>query len=144
MKQPPGPSAAAIRRALLVWFGREARDLPWRRRRTPWRVWVSEVMLQQTRVEAVVEPYRRFLAGFPTMAALAAASPSDVLAAWSGLGYYRRARSLHEGARYVVRHHGGRLPRTRDELEKVPGIGPYTAGALLSIAFGQREPAVDA
>lgn len=101
-------------------------------------------MLQQTRVEAVVEPYRRFLAGFPTMATLAAASPADVLAAWSGLGYYRRARSLHEGARYVVRHHGGRLPRTRDELEKVPGIGPYTAGALLSIAFGQNEPAVDA
>jgi len=136
--------AAAVRRALLGWFAASARKLPWRTRRTPWRVWVSEVMLQQTRVEAVVEPYRRFVAAFPSLAALARADEADVLARWSGLGYYRRARLLHAGARYVLAHHRGRIPRTRAELEDVPGIGSYTAAALLSIAFGEREPALDA
>ena len=139
-----GPPAAAARRSLLNWFARSARDLPWRSRRDPWRVWVSEVMLQQTRVEAVVEPYARFVAAFPTLASLARAEEADVLARWSGLGYYRRARLLHAGARFVAENHRGRIPRTRTELEKVPGIGSYTAGALLSIAFGQRENALDA
>lgn len=101
-------------------------------------------MLQQTRVEAVVDPYRRFLSALPSLAALARAEEDEVLALWSGLGYYRRARMLHAGARFVVEHHGGRLPRSRRELERVPGIGAYTAGALLSIAFGQREAALDA
>lgn len=140
----PSPSPAAVRRALLAWFRTNARELPWRTRRDPWRVWVSEVMLQQTRVEAVVEPYGRFLAAFPTVAALAEAEECDVLARWSGLGYYRRARSLHAGARAVVERHGGTLPSSREELERIPGIGAYTAGALLSIAFGRPEPAVDA
>lgn len=133
-----------VRRLLLDWFGQHARDLPWRRRRSPYRVWVSEVMLQQTRVEAVIDPYRRFLSAFPSLAALARAGEEEVLALWSGLGYYRRARMLHAGARFVVERHGGRLPRSRRELECVPGIGAYTAGALLSIAFGQREAALDA
>jgi A/G-specific adenine glycosylase len=133
-----------MRRALLDWFALAARDLPWRTRRNPWRVWVAEVMLQQTRVEAVIEPYARFLAAFPSLAALARAQESEVLARWSGLGYYRRARLLHAGARFVVAHHRGKVPRTRAELEAVPGIGAYTAGALLSIAFGEREIAIDA
>lgn len=138
------PPPAPVRRALLAWFRTNARDLPWRARRDPYRVWVSEVMLQQTRVEAVVEPYRRFVAAFPTIAALARAGEAEVLARWSGLGYYRRARSLHAGARAVVERHGGRLPSSREELERIPGIGAYTAGALLSIAFGRPEPAIDA
>lgn len=101
-------------------------------------------MLQQTRVEAVIDPYRRFLSAFPSLVALARAEEEEVLALWSGLGYYRRARMLHAGARFVVEHHAGRLPRSRRELERVPGIGAYTAGALLSIAFGQKEAALDA
>ena len=101
-------------------------------------------MLQQTRVEAVVGPYGRFMAAFPTMGALASAPLADVLAQWSGLGYYRRARLLHAGARYVTAEHSGQLPRTRAALEKVPGIGAYTAGAILSMAYGQREAALDA
>lgn len=141
---PAGPAAKTVRDALLDWFAYSARDLPWRSRRSPWRVWVSEVMLQQTRVEAVVEPYKRFLAAFPTLSSLARADEAEVLARWSGLGYYRRARLLHAGARFVADHHRGRIPRTRAELEKVPGIGSYTAGALASIAFGEREIALDA
>lgn len=101
-------------------------------------------MLQQTRVEAVLEPFTRFLAAFPTLDSLATADEADVLARWSGLGYYRRARLLHAGARLVVAEHGGRIPETRDLLLRVPGVGAYTAGALLSIAFGRREAALDA
>jgi A/G-specific adenine glycosylase len=151
------PSAARVRASLLAWFDRNARELPWRTtkpsrsargrgvaRRDPWLVWVSEIMLQQTRVEAVVEPYRRFVTAFPTLEALARADQADVLARWSGLGYYRRARLLHDGARYVLERCDGRIPRTRAGLEDVPGIGSYTAGAILSIAFGQREAALDA
>lgn len=141
---PAAPSPATVRRALLAWFRANARELPWRARRDPYRVWVSEVMLQQTRVEAVLGAYQRFLAAFPTIEALAAAQEPEVLARWSGLGYYRRARSLHAGARVVVERHGASLPSSREELERIPGIGAYTAGALLSIAFGRPEPAVDA
>jgi len=141
---PAGPSATTVRNALLDWFAHAARELPWRSRRDPWRVWVSEVMLQQTRVEAVIEPYKRFLAAFPTLSSLARADEADVLARWSGLGYYRRARLLHAGARFVADNHRGRIPRTRVELEQVPGVGAYTAGALASIAFGEREIALDA
>jgi len=133
------PSAG---RRLLDWYDRERRDLPWRRRAGPWAVWVSEVMLQQTRVETVVPYYRRFLARFPSPAALAAAEEEEVLALWSGLGYYRRARLLQAGARAVVAA-GVEIPQSAAELEALPGIGPYTAAAIASIAFGEAAPVLD-
>ncbi|HEU4534162.1 MAG TPA: A/G-specific adenine glycosylase, partial [Polyangiaceae bacterium] len=135
--------AQAFDGALSGWFGRHARDLPWRRDRAAYRVWVSEVMLQQTRVATVIAYFERFLARFPDLAALAAAAEGDVLALWSGLGYYRRARGLHRGAREVVERFGGELPRTVDELRTIRGIGAYTAGAVASLAFGVRAPLVD-
>lgn len=128
---------------LLAWFRVHRRDLPWRRTADPWAIWVSEVMLQQTRVAAVREPFAAFLDRFPTPAAFAAASDDELLAAWRGLGYYRRARLLREGARTVVREHGGRVPSTPDRLGALPGIGAYTRGAIASIAFGHPEPAID-
>ena len=128
---------------LLRWYDGCRRDLPWRRTRDPWAIWVSEVMLQQTRVEAVRAPYERFLARFPTPAAFAAASDDELLAAWRGLGYYRRARLLRDGARQVVTAHGGAVPGQRDELAELPGIGAYTLGAVASIAFGLPEVAID-
>ena len=128
---------------LLRWFDAAQRDLPWRRTRDPWAIWVSEIMLQQTRVEAVREPYRRFLASYPTPASFAAASDDELLLAWRGLGYYRRARLLRDGARRVAEAHGGEVPRQVDELRELPGIGPYTLGAVASIAFGHEEVAVD-
>lgn len=141
----PRPAAlpADLAPSLLAWYDRARRDLPWRTAPDPYRTWLSEVMLQQTRVEVVVGYYARFLARFPTLEALAEAPLDDVLALWSGLGYYRRARMLHAGARAVVAEHGGRLPSTRATLLEVPGIGPYTAGAILSIAYGRPEPLVD-
>jgi A/G-specific adenine glycosylase len=142
----PLPSPAlrrALRERLVAWYRVHRRDLPWRRTRDPYAIWVSEAMLQQTRVEAVEGYWQRFMRRFPTVADLAAASEEEVLAAWSGLGYYRRARSLHEAARAVVEVHGGRFPDTRDGLRSLPGVGPYTAGALLSIAFEAAEPLVD-
>jgi A/G-specific adenine glycosylase len=130
--------------ALLVpWFRAARRDLPWRRTRDPYRVWISEAMLQQTRVEAVVGHYERFVARFPTVEVLAAAGVEAVLEAWSGLGYYSRARSLHGTAREVVARHGGVFPRTAAELEALRGIGPYTAGAVASIAHGTGDALVD-
>ncbi len=129
---------------LLNWFARSARDLPWRRDRTPYRVWVAEVMLQQTRAETVAPYYERFIARFPTLEALAQAPLEDVLKVWEGLGYYARARLLHAAAQKVMREYGGRLPDTRPELERLPGIGPYIAGAVASIAFGRPEVALDA
>jgi A/G-specific adenine glycosylase len=129
--------------ALPAWYRRVRRPLPWRETRDPYAIWISEAMLQQTRVQTVEPYWRRFLARFPTVRALAAASESEVLALWSGLGYYRRARALREGARAIVQRHGGRFPRERAELLELPGIGPYTAGALLSIAFDRPEPLVD-
>ncbi len=131
-----------MKRALLAWYRRNRRDLPWRRTRDAYRVWVSEVMLQQTVVKAVVPYYLAFLQRFPTVDRLAAASEDDVLALWSGLGYYRRARNLHAGAQHVVRH-GGHFPRSLEAALRVPGVGRYTAAAVLSIAYDMALPVVD-
>ncbi|HXW91165.1 MAG TPA: A/G-specific adenine glycosylase [Terriglobales bacterium] len=135
--------ASRFGRLLLRWFDRNQRDLPWRQDRDPYHVWLSEIMLQQTRVAAVLEHYNRFLVRFPTLETLAAARLSSVVAAWSGLGYYRRAHRLHAAAREVVRRCRGRLPRTRSELEALPGIGRYSSAAIASIAFGEAVAAVD-
>jgi A/G-specific adenine glycosylase len=126
---------------LLAWYERHRRDLPWRRSRDPYRILLSEVMLQQTRVDVVVPYYERFVARFPSAEALAAASVDDVLAQWSGLGYYRRARQLHAAARQLVA--SGGLPTTAAGLVQLPGIGPYTAAAVASIAFGEAVPVLD-
>jgi A/G-specific adenine glycosylase len=126
-----------------TWFRQHQRTLPWRDGYDPYRVWISEVMLQQTRVEVVLAYYQRFLARFPSIAALARATDDEVTAAWSGLGYYRRARMLRGGAIAVVARFGGALPETVDELLTIPGIGRYTAGAISSIAYQQRAPIVD-
>jgi A/G-specific adenine glycosylase len=131
------------RQRLLTWYDRNCRDLPWRQDRDPYRVWLSEIMLQQTRVSAVLEHYRRFLQRFPTLLRLASARESSVLAAWSGLGYYRRARMMHAAARVIVKHHAGRFPRQISELRALPGIGRYTAAAIASIAFNVSAAVVD-
>ncbi|PDO11393.1 MAG: A/G-specific adenine glycosylase [Candidatus Reconcilbacillus cellulovorans] len=128
---------------LLDWYRRHRRDLPWRRTRDPYRIWVSETMLQQTRVETVIPYYERFLERFPTVADLAAAPEADVLKAWEGLGYYSRARRLHEAAKVIVERYGGVFPDDAAAVAALPGVGPYTKGAVLSIAFGRPEPAVD-
>lgn len=133
----------AMRAALLQWYGVHRRDLPWRATRDPYRIWVSEIMLQQTRVAAVLEHYRRFLAAFPTVQALAGASEADVLALWSGLGYYRRARMLHRAAKVVTQESAGVLPRTAERLRTLPGVGAYTSAAVASIAFGEPVAVVD-
>ncbi len=135
--------AAAIARIVVGYFRRHARDLPWRHTRDPYPIWVSELMLQQTRVTTVIPYYRRWLERFPTVEALAEAPLDDVLAAWSGLGYYARARNLHRAAHAIVTEHGGAWPPTAAELRRLPGIGPYTAGAIASIAFGEPVAAVD-
>ena len=128
---------------LLNWFADHARDLSWRRERTPYRVWLAEVMLQQTRAGTVGPYYERFLARFPTLEALAAAPLEDVLRVWEGLGYYARARNLHDTARQIVKERGGRLPETARELRRLPGVGEYIANAVASIAFGHPVAAVD-
>jgi A/G-specific adenine glycosylase len=135
------PTARALARALLAWFDRHRRDLPWRRTRDPYRIWVSEVMLQQTRVEAALAYYERFVARFPTVDELARAPLEEVLALWSGLGYYRRARQLHAAARLIAE--AGEFPRTTDRLLELPGVGAYTAAAVASIAFGVAVPVLD-
>jgi len=134
---------SAMRSALLQFYDVYARDLPWRRTRDPYAIWVSEIMLQQTRVDTVLRYYDRFLERFPSLQALAVAEQDEVLAAWSGLGYYRRARMLHAGVREVLAHYGGEVPRDAEARRKLPGIGRYTAGAIGSIAFDQQEPLVD-
>lgn len=134
---------ASFRKALLDFFDRAARALPWRSTRDPYRILVSEIMAQQTRVETVVPYYERWLARFPTIDALAAAPQDDVLKMWEGLGYYSRARNLHRAAGVVCEAHGGLLPRSAVELKTLPGVGPYTAGAVASIAFDEAVPAVD-
>jgi A/G-specific adenine glycosylase len=135
--------AALFRRKLMGWYKSHARELPWRGVSDPYRTWLSEVMLQQTRVAAVIEHYENFLRKFPTILALALASESEVLATWSGLGYYRRARLLHKTAQFLTRERGGILPSTAAELRTLPGIGEYTSAAIASIAFGESIAVVD-
>jgi len=132
-----------FRKNLLAWYDLHKRDLPWRASRDPYRVWLSEIMLQQTRVAAVIDHYQEFLQRFPTVEKLAAAREASVLAAWSGLGYYRRARMMHAAARVIVREHGGKFPATEEALRELPGIGRYTAAAIASIAFGEPVAVVD-
>jgi A/G-specific adenine glycosylase len=136
--------ASTIRRKLLPWFSRHRRDLPWRKDRDPYHIWVSEVMLQQTQVKTVISYFERFITAFPTLAALAAASEHEVLRAWEGLGYYRRARNLHQAARIVVRERAGELPNDPAFLEALPGMGRYTRNAILSQAFDRRLPIIEA
>ena len=151
MKRPDGapifhpviPDIDDVPRALLDWFDGVRRDMPWRRDRDPYRVWVAEVMLQQTRVEAVVPYYERWMRRFPDLDTLAGAEVDEVLAEWEGLGYYSRARNLHAAARVVRDARGGEIPDTAADLRALPGVGDYTAGAVASIAFDRREPAVD-
>jgi A/G-specific adenine glycosylase len=134
---------AGFRRALLGWFARHKRDLPWRRTRDPYRIWLSEVMLQQTRVAAVLPYYERFLRRFPTVEALAHARGEQVLRLWAGLGYYSRARNLHRAAKEIVTRHNGRFPHTFEAALELPGIGRYTAAAILSIAHGRPHAVLD-
>ena len=128
---------------LLEWYDRMRRNLPWRESRDPYRIWVSEVMLQQTRVDTVIPYYHRFMQRFPDMNALAGASEEELLEEWQGLGYYSRARRLQQGVREVIARYGGKTPMSRGELLALPGVGDYTAGAILSIAHEQPEPAID-
>lgn len=139
----PNARLSRVARSLERWFGKHQRPLPWRTRYQPYHVWVSEVMAQQTRMEVVVGYFERFVERFPDVATLAATSADEVTALWSGLGYYRRARMLREGAIDVVSRFGGTLPSTVEDLMSIPGIGRYTAGAIASIAFHQRAPIVD-
>jgi len=138
-----GRAVKTTRQGLLDWYRANRRDLPWRRSRDPYAVWISEAMLQQTRVETVIPYWERFLARFPDITRLAAAEPDEVLGAWAGLGYYSRARNLQRAAQLVVERHGGRLPDTVESLRELPGVGRYTAGAVASIAFDRPEPVVD-
>ncbi|QDE89032.1 A/G-specific adenine glycosylase [Myxococcus xanthus] len=140
---PAREHLASVRGPLLDWYDRNKRDLPWRRTRDSYAIWLSEVMLQQTQVSTVIPYWERFLARFPTARALAAAPLDDVLAGWKGLGYYSRARNLHRAAQEVVARFGGTLPSTAAELLELPGFGRYTAGAVASIAFGEEAPLVD-
>jgi len=140
---PAADEILNMRAALLAWYAAHKRDLPWRATRNPYRIWVSEIMLQQTRVAAVLEHYRLFLAALPTVQALAAASEPEVLALWSGLGYYRRARMLHRAAKVVAEELAGAMPRTAEGLRALPGVGAYTAAAVASIAFSEPVAVVD-
>lgn len=137
------PERGALRRQLLGWYRGRKRDLPFRRTRDPYAILVAEVLLQRTRIKAGLPYYERFLAAFPTVRRLAAASEGEVLRAWEGLGFYRRARNLHRAAIAIVEHHGGKVPADYAVLRSLPGVGDYTAGAVGSIAFGLRAPAVD-
>lgn len=128
---------------LLAWYDRAAADLPWRRTRDPYGIWLSEIMLQQTQVETVIPYYERFMQAFPTVKALADAPLGDVLKLWEGLGYYSRARNLHRAAQIITRDFNGAFPTTADGLQQLPGVGRYTAGAIASIAFGQAAPVLD-
>jgi A/G-specific adenine glycosylase len=128
---------------LLTWYEGNRRDLPWRRDRDPYRVWISEIMLQQTRVAAVIEHYKRFLQRFPTVQKLASAREASVLAAWSGLGYYRRARMMHAASKQIVQKHDGVFPNRAESLQEIAGIGAYTAAAIASICFGEPVAVVD-
>lgn len=142
--EPIDPTdALALRAELLAWYDHHRRDLPWRHTQDPYAIWVSEIMLQQTQVATVIDYWTRWLERFPTVEALAAAPLDDALEQWAGLGYYRRARMLHAGAQHVVEALGGEVPTTAAGLKALPGVGPYTAGAIASIAFGEAAPIVD-
>lgn len=133
----------SFRHKLLQWYDQNARELPWRSAPSPYRVWVSEIMLQQTRVETVLPYFGRFINNFPDLLTLASSSQQDVLRMWEGLGYYSRARNLHKAAKVILTEHNGEFPQTANELERLPGIGPYTAAAIASIAFQEPVAAVD-
>jgi A/G-specific adenine glycosylase len=137
------PEQRQFQKQILAWYDAHRRDLPWRESRDPYRVWLSEIMLQQTRVAAVIEHYHEFLRRFPTVQKLAAAREASVLATWSGLGYYRRARMLHAAAKVMVRERGGKFPASEAGLRELPGIGRYTAAAIASIAFDESTAVVD-
>ena len=148
-RQPSSVTFSAVekqqlRRRLLAWYATHARDLPWRRSRDPYRVWISEIMLQQTQVVTVRDYFKRFIRALPNVRRLAAADEQQVLRLWEGLGYYRRARQLHAAARRIVADFGSRFPQDVDELRSLPGIGRYTAGAIASIAFDQRAAILEA
>jgi len=132
-----------LQRNLLKWYDKHARDLPWRRTRDPYKIWISEIMLQQTQVDTVIPYYEKWIRRFPTIMSLAHAKLDDVLKLWAGLGYYRRARGLHQAAQQIQSEFGGQLPRQTDRLMRLPGIGRYTAGAIASIAFDQKAPVMD-
>ena len=134
---------ASFREKLLAWYDGNKRDLPWRRTQDPYKIWISEIMLQQTRVDTVIPYYERFLDWFPTVADLAQAPEEKLLKAWEGLGYYSRVRNIQKAAQQIMEDHGGVFPATYEAISKLKGIGPYTAGAIASIAFGLAEPAVD-
>jgi A/G-specific adenine glycosylase len=136
-------TSADFRKKLLLWYDANKRDLPWRKNKNPYNVWLSEIMLQQTRVAAVIDYYQRFLQRFPTVEKLAKAREASVLAAWSGLGYYRRARMLHAAAKKIVQEHESIFPKTSEQLLNLPGIGRYTAAAIASIAFDEPVAVVD-
>ncbi|WZL72151.1 A/G-specific adenine glycosylase [Clostridiaceae bacterium 35-E11] len=134
---------AWIQQHLIQWYEKNHRQLPWRERKNPYDIWISEVMLQQTRVETVISYFLNFMNKFPNIEILAQADEEEVLKAWEGLGYYSRARNIHRGAKMIVSDYNGQIPHTMEEIQKIPGIGPYTAGAVLSIAYGKPVPAVD-
>jgi A/G-specific adenine glycosylase len=142
-RRPAQETIAQMRSDLLVWYHRNKRDLPWRHTKDPYPIWVSEIMLQQTRVAVVIERYTAFLQRFPTVQSLAQADEQDVLALWSGLGYYRRARMLHKAAQAIVSDHGGSMPTTAQGLRQLPGIGSYTAAAIASFAHNEPIAVVD-
>jgi len=146
-KNAPSPASVHILTEalspLLLWYDREKRDLPWRRDKDPYRIWISEIMLQQTRVAAAIPYYNRFMEALPTVEALAAVDDEALLKLWEGLGYYSRARNLKKAAEKIVEQHGGQMPKDAKTLRELPGVGPYTAGAIASIAFDLPEPAVD-
>src|SRR5438270_2361927 len=139
----PRRDVPQFRQQLLSWFRKFQRDLPWRLNKDPYRIWLSEIMLQQTRVAAVIPYYERFLARFPDIHALAAAPQEEVLRLWSGLGYYSRARNLQYAAQEIVAKHGGVFPRDENDALALPGIGSYTAAAILSIAYGAKHAVLD-
>ncbi len=139
----PVPEKRAFQRSLLRWYSIQRRDLPWRKNQDPYRILISEFMLQQTRVETVIPYFQRFLKLFPALDSLAKAPLQRVLKAWAGLGYYARARNLHAAAKTIFQEFGGKIPSTREDLLKLPGLGPYTAGAVASLAFNQPIPALD-
>lgn len=137
------PTIRRLQSLLVTWYRSTKRDLPWRNTHDPYAIWVSEIMLQQTRVETVIDYWHRFLKTFPTITSLAKASEDEVMSMWQGLGYYRRARLMHKAAKFLMENVEGELPSTQKELLKLPGFGPYTSGSVASIAFGEKVPCVD-